>query len=130
MEESLAQFSGKKYLNLETYRKNGRGVRTPLWFVEEGGALYAETLSETGKVKRLRREPRVRLVPSDRRGEPEGEWVEGEAYLVGGEEAWRARELLGEKYGIQKKIVGVMYRFMKGEPVMLAIQARGVSPNA
>ncbi len=71
MNEALERFRDRKCLNLETYRKSGEGVRTPLWFVEENGVLYAETLSETGKVKRLRREPRVRLVPSDQRGEPQ-----------------------------------------------------------
>jgi hypothetical protein len=27
-----AALDGKKYLNLETYRKSGKGVRTPVWF--------------------------------------------------------------------------------------------------
>jgi len=83
----LDRFRDRRFLNLETYRRNGEGVRTPLWFVEEGGVLYTKTLSKTGKVKRLRREPYVQLVPSDRRGEPQGEWIKGEAYLVEGEEA-------------------------------------------
>lgn len=126
MNGALDRFRDREYLNLETYRRNGEGVRTPLWFVEEGGLLYAETLSETGKVKRLRKDARVRVVPSDRRGKPEGEWVEGEAYLVGGDEAQRVRELLCKKYGLQKKLVGVMYRFMKGEPVVISIH---LGPN-
>ena len=121
MSGALDQFRDRKYLNLETYRRNGKGVRTPLWFVEAGGLIYVETLSETGKVKRLRKDARVRLAPSDRHGKPEGEWVEGEAHLVGGDEARRARELLGKKYGLQKRLVGVMYRFMKGEPVVISI---------
>ena len=28
----FAAFSEKKYLNLETFKKNGDGVKTPVWF--------------------------------------------------------------------------------------------------
>ncbi len=105
MRAGLEQFVGQKYLNLETYRKSGEGVRTPLWFVEDGGALYVRTSSRSGKIKRLRREPRVRGVPCARRGEPRGRWIEGEARLVEGEEARRANQLLNEKYGPSKRLV-------------------------
>jgi PPOX class probable F420-dependent enzyme len=104
-------------------------VRAPLWSVEEDGVLYAETLSKTGKIERLRRKPHVRLVPFDQRGEPEGECIEGEAYLVEGEEAKRARELLSKKYGVQKRLVSVMFRFMKGEQVIISMQVRSAKPN-
>jgi uncharacterized protein len=76
------QFSGEKYLNLETYRRNGEGVRTPVWFAEESGVMYTRTFEKTGKVKRLRREPRVRTVPCDAHGNPEGEWIDGEGRIV------------------------------------------------
>ena len=82
MNDASDRLRDRRYLNVKTYRRNGEGGRTPLWFVEEDGVLYTETLSKTGKVKRLRREPYVQLVPPDRRGEPKGEWIEGEAYLV------------------------------------------------
>ncbi|MGH7410946.1 MAG: hypothetical protein ACREJ6_07830 [Candidatus Methylomirabilis sp.] len=41
--DKLAQFSRQRYVNLETYRRNGQGVRTPLWFVEDRGVLYMLT---------------------------------------------------------------------------------------
>jgi len=31
---SLEQFSKMKYLNLETFRKSGQGMQTPVWFVQ------------------------------------------------------------------------------------------------
>ena len=68
--ERLVQFSGRKYLNLVTYRRSGTAVPTPMWFVEEGGVLYVRTPAKSGKVKRLRNNPRVRVVPSDGRGGP------------------------------------------------------------
>ena len=72
MNEAVERFRDSKYRNLETNRRNSKGVRTPLWFVEEDVVLHPETLSKTSRVKRLRREPHLWLVPCDRRGEPEG----------------------------------------------------------
>jgi PPOX class probable F420-dependent enzyme len=62
-------------MSLETFRKNGEGVKTPVWFAEEDGALYVTTLSTTGKAKRIRNIPRVRIAPCDRSGNIEGDWI-------------------------------------------------------
>ena len=39
MPDVIAQFAGAKYLNLETFRKTGIGVRTPVWFAQ--GVLHS-----------------------------------------------------------------------------------------
>ena len=36
---NLGQFANQKYLNMETYRKTGKPVATPLWFAEENGTF-------------------------------------------------------------------------------------------
>ena len=123
MQRDRDQFSGKKYLSLETYRKSGEGMRTPLWFVEDGGVFYAQTLSNTGKIKRVRRQPKVRLVPCDRRGRPEGEWVEGEAWVVhGAEKEKHIDEMLNHKYGVVRRLIGAAQGFSKSEPVMIGMR--------
>lgn len=94
----FAQFARARYLNLETYRRDGTPVKTPLWFAEHGGALYAYTLADAAKVKRIRRNPNVRVVPSDIRGNPRGEWVHAQAFTVGGDEERLGHELLRRKY--------------------------------
>jgi hypothetical protein len=43
--EALAQFATQQYLNLESYKRNGTPVRTPVWFAEEDGVLYIYTLA-------------------------------------------------------------------------------------
>jgi PPOX class probable F420-dependent enzyme len=63
MSDGLKQFTKQSYLNLETFRKNGEGVRTPVWFWEDGGVLYVRTEDGSGKVKRARRNPQVRVTP-------------------------------------------------------------------
>ena len=99
---AIDRFAGHKYLNLETYRKSGAGVRTPVWFAEKNGELFLYTLADSGKVKRIRNNPRVRAVPSDSRGNPLGEWVEGEARILPPEEGRAADRLLNQKYRLKR----------------------------
>src|SRR6266478_1595051 len=81
---SFAAFAGQKYLNLETFKKNGDGVKTPIWFAADplasldssGAKIYAYTIGVSGKVKRVRNNPRVKIAPCDARGKVLGEWVE------------------------------------------------------
>jgi len=96
------QFERQSYLNLETFKRSGLGVKTPVWFVQDGPSLYVRTGAESGKVKRVRNNGRVRVVVSDAMGAPRGEWVEGTARLVEAEEADRASRLAARKYGAMK----------------------------
>jgi PPOX class probable F420-dependent enzyme len=68
--EAISRFQGEKVISLETYRRNGVPVRTPVWFLIENAILYVHTDDSTGKVKRIRRNPKVRLAPSHFRGKP------------------------------------------------------------
>lgn len=70
--EKLAMFEGQKYICLETYKKNGQGVKTPVWFVISDGIVYVTTMNSTWKVKRLKNNKSVRIVPSNFKGEPKG----------------------------------------------------------
>ncbi len=120
----MGRFSGHKYLNLETFRKNGEPVRTPVWFADENGAMYVRTFAKTGKVKRLRREARVRVVPSDARGAPEGQWIDAEARIVdaGSAEAKLANRLLNGKYGLTKRLIEPVFGLRYGQVVTIAIR--------
>ena len=120
--EKLAQFSDRKYLNLVTFRRSGAAVSTPLWFVEEGGVLYVRTPARSGKVKRLRNDPQVRLVPSDGRGNPKGAWIDGRARVVVDDaEAERANRLVHRKYGWRKKLIELRYKLNPEERVTIAV---------
>lgn len=119
--EKLAAFAEQPYLNLESYRKDGQGVQTPLWFVEEGGVLYTSTPATSWKVKRIRRNPRVRIAPSTLKGKPLGEWVDANARLVDGRAAARAQELLIQKYGWQKKLINFFGGLVGRKSVVVSI---------
>lgn len=98
-----------RYVSLTTFRKNGTGVATPVWYAVEGSELYAWTRTDSWKVKRLRNDPRVEAAVCDVRGNvPEGAArLTGEARLVTGEELRRVRRLLLRKYTWQFWFVDV-----------------------
>lgn len=102
MKKHVKQFERQSYLNLETFKQSGQAVKTPVWFVQEGCTLYVRTGAESGKVKRVRNNGRARVVPSDARGTPRGEWVDGTARLVEADKADRASRLATRKYGLSK----------------------------
>lgn len=89
-----------RYVSLTTFRGNGTGVATPVWYAVEGETLYAWTRTDSWKVRRLRRDPRVVAAVCDVRGNVAADAVraEGTARLVTGEELRYVRKLLSRKY--------------------------------
>ena len=99
-------------MNVETFRKNGKGVRTPVWFVQDGDTLYIRTIADSGKVKRIRSNPRVNLAPCRVDGELIGEWVPAIAHEVSDPLIDRkVDQLLGKKYGFIKTIFALSGAF-------------------
>lgn len=111
------------YIALETFRKSGEGVVTPVWAVAEDGKLYVWTVGDSGKVKRIRNNGRVRVAVSDSRGAPKSDWVEGEARVLDSqsdEEAQRKR--LAAKYGWQFHMFNFMGRFSRNKVGHVALE--------
>ncbi len=81
-----------RYINLETFRKNGQGGRTPVWFVIDGDTLWVWTQANSGKVKRIRRNGGVRIAPCTASGELLGDWMNAHATEENTPEAMRALE--------------------------------------
>jgi len=119
--DATAAFAGQKYLSLESFRKNGQGIAVPVWFAQEGRTLYVYSEAETGKVKRIRNNPRVRIAPCDMRGRVKGEWVEAAARLLSGDEARHADDLLNAKYGLMKRVLGLFAKLRPHERSYIAI---------
>ena len=121
--DKLKSFANEKYLNLESYRKSGQPVRTPLWFAEQDGVLYAYTVAETPKVRRIRHNPRVRVAPCDLRGNVTGEWVEARARILEPAQMQFCQRLLTQKYGLLKRLADFFARFRKRGRAGIAIEA-------
>jgi uncharacterized protein len=116
------------YLNLETLRKNGTSVRTPVWFAADPASdirtrdakLYIYTIENTGKVKRVRNNPRVRIAPCDRSGGLQGEWIDASAKVAEGTEAARGLKLLSQKYFL-KRVFDLFAVFRRAKRDVLVI---------
>jgi len=105
----LEQFNGQQYINVETFRKSGAGVKTPVWFVQDGDVIYVRTVKNSGKMKRLKNFKRVNVAPCDSRGGLKGDWVQGEAQIITDEsENQKVNQLLNKKYGVMKRMFDVM----------------------
>jgi PPOX class probable F420-dependent enzyme len=118
----LDPFAGRSYLNLETLRRSGVAVATPVWFAARGSTLYVYSLASAGKVKRIRNNPEVRIAPCDIRGGLEGEWAHARARIVFGEEAALGHRLLDDKYGWLKRLGGIINRLRRREYAVIAIE--------
>ena len=102
---SLDQFNKQQYLNLETFRKNGESMKSPVWFVQEGETIYVQTVANSGKVKRIRNNGSVNVTPCKMDGTPIGTWVQANATEIGdGEVSVKVNRLLDKKYGLMKKL--------------------------
>ena len=120
----LDEFAVKKYLNLESYRRTGAGVRTPVWFAAEGSTLYVYSMAHSGKAKRIRRSEVVKIAPCDARGKVTGPWVEARARLVEGATFDRGMALIDRKYWPVKQMLDLATRlFSRHQRVMIAIEA-------
>ena len=89
---------GQKYISLTTFRKNGVGVATPVWFGEEDGKLFVMTRSDMGKMKRIRNNPQVKVAACSIRGKVTGPEVAATTRVLPPEEHARARQAINRKY--------------------------------
>jgi PPOX class probable F420-dependent enzyme len=99
---TAAQLQDQKYVSLATLRCNGQEVRTPVWFAEQAGKLYVMTRNDSGKYKRIRNNPHVRLAPCNARGKVTGAWIDAQARILGQDEEGVARRPLARKYFLMR----------------------------
>ena len=126
----FAAFRDHKYLSLETFKKSGEGVKTPVWFAAdpardiagEGALLYMYTIGNTGKVKRIRNNGHVKIAPCTIKGVPLGEFVDANVEIVTGEVASHGMKLLNKKYFPLKQILSFFALFSRRERVVMSIR--------
>jgi PPOX class probable F420-dependent enzyme len=92
------EIHGQKYVCLTTIRKTGVGVITPVWFAERDDKLYVKTRIESGKSKRIRNNPNVKVAPCTIRGKVIGPEFSGIARILPREQSVVAKEAINGKY--------------------------------
>jgi len=121
---TFEQFENQQYLNMETFRKDGQGLKTPVWFVLDEGRLRVWTQAGSGKAKRIRNDSTVRVAPATASGEPVDAWVTARAHADESPEAVTTiKKLMGKKYGILFSVFGFIGRLrLRGGTKYTAIE--------
>jgi len=82
--ERLSSLARERHISLTTFKRDGTAVATPVWVVsDDGRRLLVWSGAQTWKVKRIRRDPNVRVTPCDAKGKVQGDSIDGTARLLG-----------------------------------------------
>lgn len=107
--ELETSFPGK-YLSLTSFKRDGNGVATPVWFVIENGRLLVKTDAQSFKVKRVRRNATVMIAPCSASGRLRGEPVSAQAELLPKSDIDHVDQLIARKYRVDKVLILPLYQ--------------------
>jgi PPOX class probable F420-dependent enzyme len=102
-----------KYLSLTSFKRDGTGVSTPVWFAQENGRLFVRTDAAAYKVKRISRNPAVTIAPCNASGRLLGEPVPARAELLPPGEQEHAEKLIARKYRVDRIFILPVYRVVQ-----------------
>jgi len=95
-----------RYISLLSYKRDGGAVQTPVWAAPLDGKLVVFTNRDSYKVKRIRRNPEVRVARCDARGKLLGPWIDATCAIVeDGALQRRIMDVLTRKYGWQLRVL-------------------------
>jgi PPOX class probable F420-dependent enzyme len=97
-----AEIHSQPYISLATFRKSGVAVYTPIWFAEDNNKLYLMTNSKSGKYKRIRNNPQVKIAPCTIRGKITGPEFPATIRILPTEEFARVRQAINRKYWLAR----------------------------
>ena len=105
---ALLALADRRFVSLTTFRRSGAPVSTPVWVGRHGEGLVVLTPAGSGKVTRLRHDPRVELRPCGRFGAVEDgvEPVPGAAEVRADHaDVVQARAAIRRAYPVESRIV-------------------------
>jgi PPOX class probable F420-dependent enzyme len=101
------------YISLMSFKRDGGAVQTPVWAAPLDGKLVVSTNRDSYKVKRIGRNPKVRVARCDVRGKVLGPWLEGTC-AIAEDPAQKQRivDALITKYGLQVRVLNFFARLV------------------
>jgi PPOX class probable F420-dependent enzyme len=119
---ALDRIGRGKYVSVTTYRRDGRAVPTPVGALVHEGVLYALTAPGTGKVKRIRNNPRVTIAPCAMNGTvpPDAPTTPGTARLLDETSTAHVQELMKQRFCMYR-LVRMADRMLRRERPLVAI---------
>lgn len=121
--DKLEQFKHQQYINLETFRRNGEGMKTPVWFVQDGETLFVRTVDESGKVKRIRNNGHVNVALCKMDGGLLSEWIPAQARRVADPTVEKeVAHLIYKKYSLMGILLSINSRLRHTHYAILEIK--------
>jgi PPOX class probable F420-dependent enzyme len=115
------KIKSEKYISLETYRKNNQAVKTPVWFVIKNDSIIIVTRDQTGKIKRLRNNQKVKIATCSIKGKTSMSMIPGTAQILTDKETSEVVKLRDKKYGLFSKVAKFL---TKGKGNLVAISVK------
>ena len=122
--DAFTSLGREKFVSLTTFRRSGAAVSTPVWIGQDGDALVVTTTEQSGKVKRLRNDPRVELRPCSRTGRVRDDTISlsGTAEILPDDQSRTdLTDIIRRKYGLEFRVVMGVERVMRSGPAMRVI---------
>jgi len=108
------------YISIESFRKSGDSVKTPVWLTSEHNNLYCWTIADSGKVKRIRNHPQVNLAQCDAQGTIQSEWVTAIAQILDQPDDIQAQtKHMVKKYGLLFRLFQLMGKIRRSQHVVI-----------
>ena len=103
----LLDFAEVQYINLETFKKDGTKVTTPVWVAQQNNSLVVTTGKNAGKVKRIRNNGKAIIYTTNQSGSKKlSEELEVKGSILIDEDLkTEAVTILKKKYGIMAKMM-------------------------
>ncbi|MDA0179142.1 PPOX class F420-dependent oxidoreductase [Solirubrobacter phytolaccae] len=103
----LRDLADESFVSLTTFRRTGEGVPTTVWVAADpdGDGLVVMTIDGSGKVKRVRNDPRVTLRPCGRLGNVDDDAATVEATARVGAFTERIEQAFKDAYGAEYAVV-------------------------
>jgi PPOX class probable F420-dependent enzyme len=103
-----------RFLSVTSFKRDGTGVATPVWFVATADRIYALTDLHSPKVWRIRRNPDVLIAPCRVSGRLRGAPIPARAEVAtAASDLEHVQALLRDRYKLSYRIVMLGYRLAR-----------------
>jgi uncharacterized protein len=125
IEADFSAFRTARQCLVVTFKRSGEPVPTPVNFGLSGDAcrLYFRSEPQVAKIRRLERDPRVRLCPCDWRGKPLGPLVQGRARVLPPSQDDWARSIIASNWRPEVRLLELGYDLIGVPQVYIEVTA-------
>lgn len=127
----VVDLGDETYISLTTFKRDGTPVSTPVWVARDDGKLLVHSAAQSWKVKRIRRDNRLRVAGCGFNGKIHGETYDAEATILA--DTARVQELEARKYGLLYRIIRgltALNRRLRRKPEVESVTIAIVPANA